>query len=235
MVIAIVGILAALLLPALVRAREQTRRVSCKNSQRQFLLAVHLFGDENEQRLPSGASNLGPLDDHLPVLSNTTSNALIVYLANRVMVHCPNFGDYFLTNRANDFQISGYGYVIGYNYHGGHTNTPWAATYYERATWVSPQRLTDTSSRVVISDMNDWSRSEGRTFAPHGRSGPIMSGADASNPTSAGTPGRTSGQVGAEGSNVGLLDGSVSWRKIREMHIYRGSQMWGDDGCVAMW
>src|SRR5215510_11207137 len=90
-VIAVIALLAALLLPALVGAKEQTRRVSCKNSQRQFLLAVHLFGDENEQRLPSGASNLGPLDDHLPVLCNATSNALVGYLANRKMVHCPSF------------------------------------------------------------------------------------------------------------------------------------------------
>jgi prepilin-type N-terminal cleavage/methylation domain-containing protein len=231
-VMAIIAILAAMLLPALVGAKEQTRRVNCKNSERQFLLAAHLFGDENEQRLPSGASNLGPLDDHLPVLSNATSNALVGYLANQKMVHCPSFADYFVGNRASEFEISGYGYVIGYNYHGGHTNTPWPATYYGSTTWISPLRLTDPSSSVVISDLNDWSQLERRTFAPHGAHGPIFSGTDGSNLSDRS---RTPADIGAKGGNIGLLDGSVSWRKIGQMRIYRGSQMWGNDGCMAMW
>jgi prepilin-type processing-associated H-X9-DG protein len=37
------------------------------------------------------------------------------------------------------------------------------------------------------------------------------------------------------GGNVGMLDGSVSWRRIHQMQIYRGSQLWDDDGCWAMW
>ena len=40
--------------PTLVTAKERARRVNCKNSERQFLLAVHLYGDDNQQRLPSG-------------------------------------------------------------------------------------------------------------------------------------------------------------------------------------
>src|SRR5947209_7904612 len=55
--IAIIGILAALLLPALVGAKERARRITCKNSQRQLLLAVHLYGDDNQQFVPSGAAN----------------------------------------------------------------------------------------------------------------------------------------------------------------------------------
>src|SRR5215831_12900509 len=118
-VIAVIGILAALLLPVLVGAKERARRVNCKNSQRQFLLAVHLYGDENEQRLPSGAPNPGlpSYDQHLPVISAATSNCLVRYLASRRMVHCPNFSEYFLTHQLADEQA--YGYVIGYNYHGG--------------------------------------------------------------------------------------------------------------------
>ena len=44
------------------------------------------------------------------------------------MAHCPSFGDWFIAQQANrPFEEQEYGYVIGYNYHGGHTNTPWPA------------------------------------------------------------------------------------------------------------
>ena len=234
-VIAIIGILAALLLPALAGAKERARRVNCKNSQRQFILAVHLFGDENEQRVPSGASNppFGASDDHLPIISDFTSNSIVQYLGNKRMVHCPSFGDFF-ENQSVQLEALGYGYVIGYNYHGGHTNTPWPAVIRGGAQWVSPQQLTDSGNLVLISDMNDWSSADGRSFAPHGKNGPVMTGADPSNQNQARVA-RTSAQVGAAGGNLGLLDGSVSWRKIQAMQIYRGSQRWGEAGCVAMW
>ena len=40
------------------------------------------------------------------------------------------------------FLTTGFGYVIGYNYHGGHTNTPWPAITGSSAQWIAPQRLT---------------------------------------------------------------------------------------------
>jgi len=94
--------------------------------------------------------------------------------------------------------------------------------------------LTDPSSLVLLSDMNDWSRADRRTFAPHGRNGAILSGTDASNQALSGG-GLSSADIGAVGGNVGLLDGSVSWKKIQNMRVYCGSQLWGDFGCIAMW
>src|SRR5438046_8808962 len=78
-VIAIIAILASLLLPAMVGAKERARRVNCKNSQRQFLLAVHLYGGDNLQQVLSGAPNpnIAADDDHLPAISNSTINLII--------------------------------------------------------------------------------------------------------------------------------------------------------------
>lgn len=232
-VMAIIGILAALLLPSLVTAKERARRTSCQNSSRQLLLSLHMYGHDNTERLPSGAPN-APYpgnDDHLPVISQSTSNAIATYLRNGKMVHCPSFADYFMNHQA-DLETLGYGYVIGYNYHGGHTNTPWAPMPGSTATWISPQKLIDLNSLVLLSDMNDWSPGERRTFAPHTRNGVALSGTDASN---RGANGMSSQQMGALGGNVGLLDGSVSWKKIQQMQVYRGSQQWGTAGCWAMW
>jgi prepilin-type N-terminal cleavage/methylation domain-containing protein len=235
-VIAIIGILAALLLPALAGTKERARRANCQNTIRQFLLALHMYGDDNYQFLPSGAPNapMRPDDDHLPVISNASSNAIVQYLGkNQGMLHCPSFGEWFVKQQAErPFEERQYGYVIGYNYHGGHTNTPWPALPGHTSTWVSPQRLTDDNNLVLVSDMNDWSPLYGKTFAPHGKNGRVLEGIDASNPNAAGA---TSADIGATGGNVGLLDGSVSWRNINKMRVYRGSQQWDDYGCWAMW
>ncbi len=233
-VIAIIAILAAMLLPALAGAKERGRRANCRSAMRQFALALHLYGDDAGQRLPSGAPNrpMQPTDDHLPVLSNATSNAIVQYAGTAQMMHCPSFGDWFIKHQdERPFEERQYGCVVGYNYHGGHTNTPWPAIVGD-ATWVSPQRLTDDSGLVLISDMNDWSPGYGQTFAPHTKGGPLLEGMDASNQNRAGA---NSAQVGAQGGNVGLLDGSVSWKDIKRMRIYRGSQQWDDNGCWAMW
>ena len=150
-VIAIIAILAALLLPALAGAKERAHRVSCKNSMRQFALAAHLYGGDNGDKVFPGAPNatLPPNDDHLPVVSNTVSNAIIQYVVSRRLMECPNFGEYFAKKQAErPFEEKQYGYVIGYNYHGGHINTPWPAISGSN-TWVSPQKLTDGSSLVL--------------------------------------------------------------------------------------
>lgn len=231
-VIAIIAILAALLLPALAGAKEKGRRTTCKNSIRQFILATHMYANDNEDFLPSGASNKGAEDDHLPVLCTATSNAIVEYSSER-MAHCPSFAEYFINQQSQRlFQEQEYGYIIGYNYHGGHTNTPWPALTNFSATWISPQRLSDNPSLVLVSDMNDWSPGYGETFAPHGANGAVLSGGDYSNVS---VNGASSAAVGAAGGNVGLLDGSVSWKNIGQMDTYRGSQMWDESGCYAMW
>jgi prepilin-type N-terminal cleavage/methylation domain-containing protein len=51
-VVAIIAILAALLLPALGKAKFQARRISCVNQQRQVGIALTTFADDNDSRYP---------------------------------------------------------------------------------------------------------------------------------------------------------------------------------------
>jgi prepilin-type N-terminal cleavage/methylation domain-containing protein/prepilin-type processing-associated H-X9-DG protein len=56
-VIAIIAILAALVLPALARAKEKGRQTACVNSVRQQTLAVLMYADDHEDTLPPTAYN----------------------------------------------------------------------------------------------------------------------------------------------------------------------------------
>ena len=62
-VITIIAILAALLLPALARAKEKGRQTSCINNVRQQTLAVIMYADENGDTLPPTAYNDFDLGD----------------------------------------------------------------------------------------------------------------------------------------------------------------------------
>jgi prepilin-type N-terminal cleavage/methylation domain-containing protein/prepilin-type processing-associated H-X9-DG protein len=54
-VIAIIAVLAALLLPALAKAKEKGRQTACTNNVRQQSLAVILYADDNGDKLPPTA------------------------------------------------------------------------------------------------------------------------------------------------------------------------------------
>jgi hypothetical protein len=102
--------------------------------------------------------------------------------------------------------------------------------------WVSPQKLGELVSGCqiapLLTELNDWSPGYGSAVAPHAHGAPVMLGND----FGTGDPeGKTSADIGADGGNVGLVDGSVSWRRISQMQIYRGSQLYEGDGCWAMW
>jgi prepilin-type N-terminal cleavage/methylation domain-containing protein len=228
-VIAIIAILAALLLPALSNSKEQARRVNCKNHLRQFILSCVMFADDNETRLPSGASeNSNPIDEHIPVLSAATRSNLIEYSGTFKMLECPSLGPPF--NQQGGWYYADYGYVIGYNYLGGHTNTPWsaAAPFVE---WISPSSTTEDPSLPLVTDCNDWSPGYSKTFVPHARAGAVSTGDFSNDAMSGAAPEK----AGAAGGNVGLVDGSVQWRKVSQMQPHRGSRLWGDEGCFALW
>ena len=89
-VIAIIAILAALLLPALARAKEQGKRTSCKSNMHQLGLATLMYANDNRDRLPD-LQNYGVWfwDMSRPVATNLLEN-----VRRTDIFYCPN--EYYL-------------------------------------------------------------------------------------------------------------------------------------------
>lgn len=234
-VIAMIALLMGLLIPVLGIAKERARRVACMGNIRQFLASIQVYAGDHREYLPSGLSDAREVEDeHTPILSRKVRNAMVEIIGDERCLSCPWLGKPFNEPGGWYYVLGGqeYGYVLGYNYLGGHKGTPWPLVGPATAEWVSPQRSFDSSSKPLVTELNAWSTGEMKTFAPHGARGAILEAGDAGNTSSEGV---SSEQIGAVGGHVGYLDGAVSWKHMRDMQIYRGSRLWTDTGCFTNW
>ena len=93
-VIAIIAILAALLLPALARAKEKAKSVQCLNNMRQIVLATRLYADDfQDLLLPYGVYGANPGQVVPGGVNNTHDLAwpdvLLPYAKNTNIFNCP--------------------------------------------------------------------------------------------------------------------------------------------------
>lgn len=86
-VVAIIGILAGMLMPALSRAREGARRVTCINNLKQFGLALNEYANDNLDTLPP---TYGPQEANNMIRDTTYSEIGLGYLTEKYLGS--NFG-----------------------------------------------------------------------------------------------------------------------------------------------
>lgn len=233
-VCAIIGILAALLLPVLVSAKERSRRASCVNNIRQFILAAQLYATDFQDYLPRGGTDARNTNDtHTPILSTATKTTILQYTSQLKMLDCPNLARSFEQDLNWRVQPD-YGVAIGYHYLGGQLNTPWAPAGAVTNTWISPQKTVDDPSLTLVADLNIYAYSYQRILAPHTSRGVVIRD-EAYFELHPEAYQQTPADIGAQGGYVGLLSGSVSWKKVARMRTYRSSQLWGADGSFGLW
>jgi prepilin-type N-terminal cleavage/methylation domain-containing protein/prepilin-type processing-associated H-X9-DG protein len=218
-VIAIIAILAAMLLPALSRAKDKAKRTQCMNAEKQVSLAMLMYCGDNKENMPShqppGVVGYWAWDlpwDVGTVMNQNGTQYKVFYCPGT----SPKFteADWFtLWNYAsNTYHVLGYAMTL--------PNTASLAAsnqnvkIYPTPIQIGPVTVTPViTDRVLIADATlslDGQSSEASRFTYNYSSVPGGYFKPHTSP-------HLNGKI-PSGGNLGMLDGHVEWRRFQQMH-----------------
>jgi prepilin-type N-terminal cleavage/methylation domain-containing protein/prepilin-type processing-associated H-X9-DG protein len=209
-VIAIIAILAAMLLPALAKAKEKAKLTQCRNNEHQLSLATLMYAGDNQDKLPD-CQNLGVWvwDVSAYAITNLQQGA-----ARQDIFYCPN--ELYLYNSATpnawqaftDSSTPPKPYIVtGYIWLFPNSRADAAIPDFKAVTkTTTPRPGFNVASTEIITDANVFVNGlGGRRYSDITAAG--------------GTKVRTAHLNGAipAGGNITFLDGHIEWRKFQQM------------------
>lgn len=200
-VIAIIGILAAILIPVVGRTREHARRAGCSSNVRQIGLALYLNAQENDGFLPvMDPSPPWTWDVSRDVLDALTDNG-----NDRDIFYCPsgtaNDADIYW-DYPSHYRVTGYVLMIP---GAGRVNPMWINTRLDPDPYIyQGETIHPTASQRELAA--DATISVGRNFSEIPGGGPSV--VDRTNHLDESLP---------SGANIVFLDGHVEWRPFSAM------------------
>jgi len=208
-VIAIIAILAAMLLPALSKAKARAAQAYCYNNLKQMGLAMLIYVDEHKGLVPRGNDPLW-WQVFIPYLGGTRASRDEY---GRVKVYtCPSYPDkrQVMCYVVNAWTFSSTRDMTGREIIGLHSlsriQRP-VATIYFAENESAPWRPIFTATNVIIGseDLNDvWSPNH----LPYGATGRALSNQR-----------RVAARRHGEGGNLMFFDGHAGWQNARRMTV----------------
>ena len=205
-VVAIIAILAAMLLPALSRAKERARRTIDVSNLHQFGVACVIYAGDFKDHLPPG-KRLLYADNDFVHFNGRTWATLLGYGVNTNIAYCQSFGAQPNIRNIIGTDVWGSGNVfLGWLYWGGRDPQMQAGTN----AYVPPKKTTDRfhpSSETLTTCMcydsrpNPWA-----SWMPHVRGSQLVLYPAGQNPVPA-----------PDGLAVGRVDGSAIWVKWQKL------------------
>lgn len=247
-VIAIIAILAAMLLPALAKAKEQAKRTQCRNNEKEVGLAMLMYANDNHDTFPSDLGPGGVAQAYwMWDMVRTATDAMMGNnLQFQKSCYCPGIAWRFndademaLWSNFGNYRVLGYGFALYGCPALVYTNqvqktyptiiqfgpTPFQRTLPNTDVALfadaTISRVGETSEVVAQQVTYHWTDVVG-SFAKHHTS-PHMKGATI-----------------PAGGNLSMLDGHVEWRPFVKMHVRGGSGVPLTDaaagpGCPIFW
>jgi len=142
-VIAIIAILAGMLLPALSKAKEKGKATACINNERQIAIGLHLYADENDNKIVKLASTNQPMPRGLVIVTQSIGGSVAVWWEDFLR---PYSGGTFKSYQCPGYQLAGKsaaGMGIGMSY-------PELGSSYQPTTPVLRMSIVSQPSATVI-------------------------------------------------------------------------------------